>query len=165
LSSSLKGDSAAAVNQANTRVSSFLVRAELRATDPRFLRLLSEALARIPARVTPVRTLLAIRLANRARSKTLAGLTTYSDRGGHRLRQVQPREGARQTIAFYSDKLERLSDAAASAVIAHELAHAWLNEHVSPEESKKREREADDLAAKWGFGSELRALDDEAESL
>jgi hypothetical protein len=68
----------------------------------------------------------------------------------------------RQTITFYSELLDALSDPAATAVIAHELAHAWLNEHVRPEESGQREREADALARDWGFGPELRALDREA---
>jgi len=61
--------------------------------------------------------------------------------------------------------LYQLSDEAVIAVIAHELAHVWLNEHVRPEESKKREREADELVSRWGFARELRALDHEAESL
>ena len=71
----------------------------------------------------------------------------------------------RQTITFYSSLLDELSDLAATAVIAHELAHAWLNEHVRPEESRRREREADDLARAWGFGPELDALDREAETV
>ena len=68
----------------------------------------------------------------------------------------------RQTITFYTSLLDALSDPAATAVIAHELAHAWLNEHVRPEESREREREADALAREWGFGPELDALDQEA---
>jgi len=68
----------------------------------------------------------------------------------------------RQTITFYTSLLDALSDPAATAVIAHELAHAWLNEHVRPEESREREREADALAMEWGFGPELDALDREA---
>ena len=71
----------------------------------------------------------------------------------------------RQTITFYSSLLNALSDPAATGVIAHELAHAWLNEHVRPEESRTREREADDLAREWGFGPELDALDAEAETV
>ena len=71
----------------------------------------------------------------------------------------------RQTITFYTDLLNALSDNAAEAVIAHELAHAWLNEHVRPEESKEREAEADRLARQWGFGPELDALDSEAETV
>ena len=54
---------------------------------------------------------------------------------------------------------------AAEAVIAHELAHAWLNEHDRPESSPKREAEADELARLWGFGPELEALEKEAETV
>jgi Zn-dependent protease with chaperone function len=71
----------------------------------------------------------------------------------------------RQTITFYSTLLDALSDPAALAVIAHELAHAWLNEHVKPEESRAREHQADNLAREWGFGPELDALDKEAETV
>lgn len=68
-----------------------------------------------------------------------------------------------QSITFYTDLLEQLSEKASVGVIAHELAHAWLNEHVSPEESQVREREADELARSWGFGKNLDALDLETE--
>jgi hypothetical protein len=51
------------------------------------------------------------------------------------------------------------------AVIAHELAHSWLNEHVSPGQSLKRESEADALARRWGFGHELNELDNETETI
>lgn len=71
----------------------------------------------------------------------------------------------RQTITFYSHLLDALSERAAVGVIAHELAHAWLNEHERPEESRKRELEADNLARRWGFGPELDALDREAETV
>jgi hypothetical protein len=61
--------------------------------------------------------------------------------------------------------MDPLSAPAVMAIIAHELAHAWLNEHVSPEESSNRERQADALAREWGFGPELDALDKEAETV
>lgn len=48
-------------------------------------------------------------------------------------------------------------------MIAHELAHAWLNEHVRPAQSQKREKEADSLAGIWGFEAELAELDRETE--
>jgi len=71
----------------------------------------------------------------------------------------------RQTITFYTVLLSQLSEAAATGVIAHELAHAWLNEHVSPEDSEAREREAERLARLWGFGRELDTLDGETEPI
>ncbi len=71
----------------------------------------------------------------------------------------------RQTITFYSSLMDALSDRAATAVMAHELAHAWLNEHVRPEESQRREEEADSLALEWGFKPELDALDREADTV
>ena len=54
-----------------------------------------------------------------------------------------------QTIIFYSELLDQLSDEAATGVIVHELAHAWLNEHLSPLSSIRSETEADDLARSW----------------
>ena len=88
------------------------------------------------------------------------GMTRYSD-----VKFFVVFSRPRQTITFYSDLLDGLSDMAAEAVIAHELAHAWLNEHVKPEESQSREKEADELARDWGFGPELDALDHEAETV
>lgn len=68
-----------------------------------------------------------------------------------------------QTITFYSDLFDEISDSSAVGVIAHELAHAWLNEHERPEASKKREEEADELARRWGYGEYLDALAAETE--
>jgi len=51
------------------------------------------------------------------------------------------------------------------AVMAHELAHAWLNEHLRPEASKTREDDADMLAEMWGFEAELAALAEQTEPL
>ncbi len=96
-------------------------------------------------------------------TRGMVGLTTYSkiesrtDRGG-----TDAGRGT-QTITFYSDLLDELSDDAAIGVVAHELAHAWLNEHVAPRASKLREREADDLARTWGYGRYLDALDAETD--
>lgn len=90
----------------------------------------------------------------------MVGLTRYSN-----TRYLIVFSRPRQTITFYSDLFGALSDPAATAVVAHELAHAWLNEHVRPEQSLEREREADELARKWGFGPELEALDREAETV
>ena len=68
-----------------------------------------------------------------------------------------------QTITFYSDLFDEISDRSAVGVIAHELAHAWLNEHVGPEASKKREEEAYELARRWGFGEYWDVLAAETE--
>ncbi len=130
------------------------------------MRLFSETLARIPRDVIPVRSVRSVRLRRKGRPRGYVGLTTYSPTDPDEW-QGPPSSvaNATQTITFYTDILYQLSDEAVIAVIAHELAHAWLNEHVHPEESKKREREADELVAGWGFVMELEALDQESESL
>lgn len=128
------------------------------ARDERFRRLFVHAATRPPKTTPRITTVKAVSLSRRP-TKTLVGLTRYS-----RIRFFflsRPR----QTITFYSSLMGALSDGAATAVIAHELAHAWLNEHVSPEESKPREEEADRLARGWGFGPELDALDREADTV
>jgi len=127
--------------------------------DRRFNRLFIAANARAPGGVPPITTVRTVSLSRRPTSTTV-GLTRYS-----RVRHFLVLSAPRQTITFYSSLLDELSDLAATAVIAHELAHAWLNEHVRPEESRKREREADDLARAWGFGPELDALDREADTV
>jgi len=124
--------------------------------DERFRRLFREANMRPPSTVPRITTVRSIALSRRP-TKTTVGLTHYS-----RVRYFLVLSRPRQAITFYSSLLDALSDPAAMAVIAHELAHAWLNEHVRPEESREREREADALAKKWGFGPELDALDREA---
>ena len=63
-----------------------------------------------------------------------------------------------QRITFYRDLLEHLSDQAVLGAIAHEFAHVWLNHHEGPDMGRARERAADRLARKWGFGPELDAL-------
>jgi hypothetical protein len=121
--------------------------------DPSFSALFLQASRRPPGSTPKITTVRAVALA-RSSSETMAGLTRYVDGEG-----IRPH----QTLTFYSQLMDRLSPPAATAVIAHELAHAWLNEHSKPEESKAREREADELAMKWGFGPELDALDREAD--
>ncbi len=106
--------------------------------------------------MTSVRTI----TLSRHPTKTLVGLTRYST-----VRHIVVFSKPRQTITFYSELMDQLSDQAAGGVIAHELAHAWLNEHVVPAESQEREQEADSLARKWGFGPELDALDKETETV
>ena len=126
--------------------------------DRRFTRLFREATLRLPQGVSPIKTVKLVSLSNR-RTKTMVGLTKYS-----RVRFFflsRPK----QSITFYSSLMGALSEQAATAVIAHELAHAWLNEHVRPEESRRREGEADLLAREWGFGAELDALNREAETV
>jgi len=124
--------------------------------DLRFRRVYGEANKRPPSVVPRITTVRSITLSGR-HTKTTVGLTRYS-----RVRYFLVLSRPRQTITFYSSLFDALSDPAATAVIAHELAHAWLNEHVRPEESLEREREADALARDWGFGPELDALDQEA---
>ncbi len=130
----------------------------LHSRDKRFGRLLREAATRPPLGLPPITTIRLVALSNR-RTKTTVGLTKYS-----RVRFFFLSH-PRQTITFYSSLMNALSAPAATAVIAHELAHAWLNEHVRPEESRRREEEADSLAREWGFGDELDALDREAETV
>jgi Zn-dependent protease with chaperone function len=131
----------------------------LTAKDPRFRRVFRSAVTRPPASAPRITTVKSVVLSNR-RTKTTVGLTRYSN-----TKFLIVFSRPRQTITFYSDLLSALSDPAATAVIAHELAHAWLNEHVRPEQSAEREKEADDLARTWGFGRELDALDREAETV
>ncbi len=130
----------------------------LTSRDARFTRLFRQAALRPPANVPRITTVRSVTLSKRS-TRTTVGLTRYSK--VRFLFLSRPR----QTITFYSALMEALSDQAATAVMAHELAHAWLNEHVSPEESGARERQADDLAREWGFGKELDALDREAETV
>jgi len=130
----------------------------LKGKDQRFRRLLAEALSRPPPAAPRITTVRLIQLSRRP-TKTTVGLTRYSKVRFFLL--AHPR----QTITFYSSLFDALSERAAVAVIAHELAHAWLNEHEGPEESRRREMEADDLARRWGFGPELQALDREAETV
>ena len=119
-----------------------------------FRRLFSEAASRPPAGVPRIKTVRLVQLSRRP-TRTTVGLTRYSKVRFFLLSRP------RQTITFYFHLFDALSERAAVAVIAH----AWLNEHVRPEESKARETEADDLARKWGFGPELDALDGEAETV
>ncbi len=131
----------------------------IRASDARFRRLFAGALLRPPEGVPRIKTVKSVVFSN-SKTKTTVGLTRYSH-VSYMLVFSRPR----QTITFYSSLFHALSDRAAVAVIAHELAHAWLNEHDHPEESARREEEADRLASEWGFGPELAALYEEAETV
>ena len=129
------------------------------ADDGRFLRILRDASLRPPASVPRITTVRSVVLSNHP-TRTTVGLTRYHD-----VKYLLVFSHPEQTITFYSDLLDALSDKAAEGVVAHELAHAWLNEHAKPEESAQREAEADKLARDWGFGPELDALDHEAETV
>jgi Zn-dependent protease with chaperone function len=120
-----------------------------------------EALSSFPSDVPPLRSVAEIRMEKMATQGTV-GLTTYRIRSGPG-RGRNSADHGKQKITFYSELLDRLSDDAATGVIVHELAHAWLNEHVSPRSSRRREREADELARRWGYGRYLDALDAETD--
>jgi hypothetical protein len=134
-------------------------RLQLRARDRRFIRIFRDAVRKPPDNVPRITTVRSVTLSNHA-TKTTVGLTRYSA-----VRFLVVFSRPRQTITFYSDLLNALSDKAAEGVVAHELAHAWLNEHVKPEQSSQRETEADRVAREWGFGPELDALDSEADTV
>jgi hypothetical protein len=129
----------------------FVSQAKIERADERFNRLFSSVTSRVPLDVPPLSTVGSVAVKKTGKLPGLVGLTRWYD--------------GRQTITFYTTLLARLSDAAYMAIIAHELAHAWLNEHEKPSQSAQREREADELAAKWGFSEELARLEREAESI
>ena len=145
------------------RDASFISEAELVADDPRLIALLMEASSRVPRGTPALRTVKKILFRKRAATVGLVGLTRYKFQESERSDGRRVLSPGRHIITFYTGLLTRLSRAAALGVIAHELAHAWLNEHVAPEASERREEEADRLADTWGFGPELRALADETE--
>ncbi len=136
--------------------------AHLEVDNLRFKALLEEALSKFPQDARPLKSVTRIQLRKKGSIKGLVGLTTYCcvevDDGSR-----DQKGGATQRITFYSELLDQLSDLAVIGVIAHELAHSWLNEHVSPDASKRREKEADELAKKWGFAKYLDALEAETE--
>jgi Zn-dependent protease with chaperone function len=139
-----------------------LGRAELRANSRRLRALMREALSSFPSGVSPLRSVVDIRLKKKATQGTV-GLTTYRSTESSPVGGQRSDDHGTQTIAFYSELLDQLSDDAAMGVIVHELAHAWLNEHVSPQSSRRREAEADELARAWGYGRYLDALDEETD--
>ena len=140
-----------------------LPRARLGSSDRRFTALLNLALSRFPRDAEPVRSVSELRMRRRGDMKGLVGLTTYCcvTTKSDAKRSKKP---AVQRITFYSELLDEISDESAIGVIAHELAHAWLNEHTFPEDSKKRELQADELARGWGYGGYLDALAAETEA-
>jgi len=92
----------------------------------------------------------------------VVGLTTFYVEGFAPNGVVKEESGA-HTITFYTNLMDKLTDKAVIAVMAHELAHAWLNEHLRPEASRTREDDADMLAEMWGFEEELAALAEQTE--
>ncbi len=139
-------------------------RASLDSNNRRFVGLLTEVLSKFPRDANPLTSVKELRLKKRGGMKGLVGLTTYCcveiDND-----PKSSKKGAIQRITFYSDLLDEISDKAAMGVIAHELAHAWLNEHVHPEDSERREKQADELARSWGYGEYLDALAAETEPI
>ena len=120
----------------------------------------------MPADRLAISSLESITLPDLHPQETLASLTTHisfnvtirNDEGNER-DEIR----SRQKITFYLDILNNLSDLAVKAIIVHEIAHAWLNEHVKPESSPQREKDSDDLARKWGFNEELLELENETD--
>jgi len=143
----------------------FLPSAEIDFRDARYYPLLQRAVSRIPGWGLPVRSVSRVKLRKRGTLRGLAGLTTVSVEGHQLIRKGKFLGKGKHEITFYSSLLDKLSDDAVVAVMAHELAHAWLNEHVRPEASKQRERDADMLAEMWGFEPEVKVLEREADPL
>jgi len=130
--------------------------------DGRYMALLLGTVSMIPKSGRPIESITSIRLRKKGSLPGLVGLTTYSMRE-YRGERDEISPNCRHMITFYSDLLNRLSDEAVMGVMAHELAHAWLNEHIGPEASRRREEDADYLAEMWGFSQQLSALSNETE--
>jgi hypothetical protein len=141
----------------------FLPTAKLDFSDARYHSLLLSTLSRIPNSGLPVKSVSRVKLRKRGTLRGLVGLTTFSVEGYQMSRRGEFKPKGRHEITFYSSILDRLSEDAVVAVMVHELAHAWLNEHVGPEASRQREEDADLLAEMWGFQSEMGALEQETE--
>jgi hypothetical protein len=142
----------------------FVPKASIHINNPRFGLLLQQCLWRISKAGVPIQLETRIRLQRRGTLPGVVGLTTFLvegySNGGSKKGPV-----GQHTVTFYTQLLNQLSDKAVLAVMAHELAHAWLNEHIRPEASRRREEDADLLAEMWGFGPELAQLAEEAEPL
>jgi len=136
----------------------------LKVGNSRYRLLLLSCLDRIPRSGHRINLPTEVRLRRRGSLPGVVGLTTFSVTG-FAPNGVAEEIGGTHIITFYTNLLDQLSNRAVTAVMAHELAHAWLNEHLRPEASKTREDDADMLAAMWGFESELAALGEEAEPI
>ena len=121
------------------------------------------AVSRIPPGTPPIRSVTNVRLRKKGSLEGLVGLTRYMIAGYKMRGKRKVQSIGRHVLTFYSGLLGQLSDESIVAIMAHELAHAWLNEKVRPEESQSREKEADLLAERWGFRAELEALAAETE--
>lgn len=137
--------------------------AELDFADSWYRNLFLSTVSCIPNSGLPIKSVSRVKLRRRGTLRGLVGLTTFSVEGYQMSPKGEYRPKGRHEITFYSALLDRLSEDAVVAVMAHELAHAWLNEHVGPEASKQRERDADMLAEMWGFEREIQALERETE--
>ena len=142
----------------------FLSNGSIRVQNPRYRALLHDCLHRIPKSGRPVRLRTVVRLKRRGTLPGVVGLTTFYVEG-FAPNGVAREESGAHTITFYTNLMDKLTDRAVVAVMAHELAHAWLNEHLRPEASKTREDDADMLAEMWGFEEELAALAEQTEPL
>jgi len=140
----------------------FLANATMKVQNPRYRTLLHECLDRIPNSGRPVQLRTEIRLRRQGTLPGVVGLTTFCVEGYAPNGIAREEEGA-HTITFYTHFMDKLTDRAVVAVMAHELAHVWLNEHLRPEASKTREDDADMLAEMWGFEAELAALAEQTE--
>ncbi|MFQ6010612.1 MAG: hypothetical protein ACE5KG_00355 [Nitrososphaerales archaeon] len=139
---------------------------DLRIYDERIRDLVLQTVEGMPPDALDISSLRSIRLYEVSPTDTLAALTrhnsydvTVRDSKGTEWDETR----TRQEITFYRDILNNLSDLSVKAIVAHEIAHAWLNEHRKPEASPQRERESDELARKWGFAKELLALENETD--
>jgi len=141
----------------------FLPVAKLDFSDMWYRNLFLSTVSRISNSGLPVGSVSKVKLRKRGTLRGLVGLTTFSVEGYQMSQKGEFRPQGRHEITFYRSLLDRLSEDAVVAVMAHELAHAWLNEHVGPEASKQREQDADILAEMWGFSSEIQALERETE--
>ncbi len=144
----------------------FLRGIDFKIHDNRIKNLILQTLDNMPPDGLDISSLESIRLLDLSPTETLAALTTHSsfdvtirNDEGNEWDEIR----SRQKITFYRDILNNLSDLAVKAIIAHEIAHAWLNEHVKPESSQQREKDSDDLARKWGFNEELLELENETD--
>jgi len=139
----------------------FMPRASMKIEERRYATLFTQCISKIPGTAAPISLETTIRLRKRGTLPGVVGLTTFL-LDGFKSKRGRVSGGA-HTVTFYSGLMSQLTDKAAMAVMAHELAHAWLNEHVQPEASDQREEDADILAEMWGFGPELEALASETE--